>query len=177
MTNGTPLRIASSSFADNGAIPRQFTCDGDNINPPLSISGITEEAKSLVLIVEDPDIPTEVREKLNLNVFDHWVVFNIPVSPPPAGRAGAGRRPTTNNIQEGSAPGTEGQNSSGKVGYTGPCPPPQYQPTEHRYFFKIYALDTELVLSGGATKEEVEKAMEGHIIAQDEIVGRYDRAK
>jgi hypothetical protein len=164
MTNETVFRLTSPTFTHNGVIPTQFTCDGDNINPPLSISGIPEETQSLALLVDDPDIPSEIKESRGIDVFDHWVVFNI--------------SPDASDIpQDASGLGIEGQNSSGELGYAGPCPPTEYQPTEHRYFFRVYALDTELALSEGATKEEVEKAMEGHIIAQTETVGRYDRSK
>jgi len=94
-------------------------------------------------------------------VFDHWVLFNIPAE--------------TREIPEGGSVGVAGANGAGKNAYTGPCPPPQYEPSEHRYIFKLYALDSELPLRAGATKADVEKVMEGHIVAQTELVGRYKR--
>jgi len=94
-------------------------------------------------------------------VFDHWVLFNIPAE--------------TREIPEGGSVGIAGANGAGKNAYTGPCPPPQYEPSEHRYVFKLYALDSELPLQAGATKADVEKVMEGHIVAQTELVGTYKR--
>ncbi len=162
------LKITSEAFEDKGIIPPKYTCDGDpltssgqsNINPPLEIEGVPEGAKSLVLIMDDPDIPDFVKESRGIEVFDHWIVFNV--------------SPTIKNIEEGIEPeGVRGVNSSGQNKYTGPCPPDK----EHRYFFKVYALDTTLGLSEGSSKKEVEKAMAGHIIASGELMGRYDKAK
>lgn len=155
------MEITSSAFTHNGVIPSKYTCDGENVNPPLEIRGIPEGAQSLALIMDDPDIPQEVKESAGIDVFDHWVVFNIPTS--------------VEKIAEGDVPGTQGANSRGESAYTGPCPPPEYEPREHRYFFKLYALDTELGLSAGATKEKVERAMEGRILDQAELIGRYSR--
>ncbi|OHB19612.1 MAG: kinase inhibitor, partial [Parcubacteria group bacterium RIFCSPHIGHO2_01_FULL_56_18] len=124
----------------------------------LSIGGVPEGTKSLALIMDDPDVPKVLRAD---GVFDHWVLFNIPAD--------------TREIPEGGSIGVAGANSAGKNAYAGPCPPPQYEPSEHRYVFKLYALDSELPLQAGATKEEVEKAMEGHILGQTQLVGRYKR--
>jgi len=157
------LSIVSSAFESGEAIDPRFSCDGRNINPPLQISDIPENTESLVLIMNDPDIPNEIKGRLGKEEFVHWVLFNI--------------SPTVRNIEEGGAPGIEGQNTSGNIGYTGPCPPTEFKPTEHRYFFRIYALDIELELSEGATKEDVLKSMEGHILQQSELMGTYDRAK
>lgn len=152
------MELSTPSFPPNGKIPSQYTCDGENINPPLKIEGVPANAKSLVLIIDDPDIPDFVKQKFNIGVWDHWIVFNIP--------------PTTTDIKEGQNPtGILGKNTGGKNAYGGPCPPDR----EHRYFFKLYALDTTLTLSEGVTKKQVEEAMEGHIIAQAELVGRYER--
>ncbi|MBU4480339.1 YbhB/YbcL family Raf kinase inhibitor-like protein [Patescibacteria group bacterium] len=147
------LQITSSAFQDNQTIPVKYTCDvAENTNPPLKISGITEGAKSLVLIMDDPDAPA--------GIWDHWVKFNIPVSG------------SEFNIEEGIEPvGISGVGTSGNSGYSGPCPPDR----EHRYFFKVYSLDEMLDLSEGATKNEIEKAMEGHILQQGELVGLYIR--
>ena len=146
------LKITSSAFSDNSLIPAKYTCDGENINPPLEISGVPESAKSLALIVDDPDAP--------VGLWIHWVAWNI--------------NPKTKSIpEEIQSVGVNGLNTRGKAGYGGPCPPDR----EHRYFFKVYALDAELGLSEGATKKELEEAMAGHILAQGELMGRYEKRK
>jgi len=142
------LRITSLAFQNNGLIPAKYTCDEDDVNPPLNIEGIPREAKSLVLIVDDPDAP--------MGTWVHWVVWNIPPK---------------ERIEENSVPGVEGLNDSRKHSYAGPCPPSG----THRYFFKIYALDAKLDLITNSRKEDVENAMEGHILARGEIVGLYRR--
>lgn len=152
------MQLISSVFAHNGRIPSTYTCDGENVSPPLRIENAPEATKSFVLIVDDPDVPAQVRPE---QMWDHWIVFNIPGS--------------TTDIAENTQPGTAGQGSYPHMSYGGPCPPAQYEPTEHRYFFKLYALDTTLDLPEGATKAEVEAAMEGHIIEQTELIGRYER--
>jgi Raf kinase inhibitor-like YbhB/YbcL family protein len=146
------MKITSSAFQEGGNIPSKFTCDGSDTSPPLQITGIPSEAKSLALITDDPDAPS--------GLFTHWLVWNIP--------------PQTNSIAEGSAPkGVHGTNDFGKSGYRGPCPPPG----THRYSFKIFALDRELDLRSGAKRSQVDAAMKGHVIAQGELVGRYARRK
>lgn len=153
------LTLTSSAFGDNGKIPSKYTCDGErDLNPPFSIAGVPEGAKSLAFIMDDPDVPKAVKPD---GMFDHWVLFNMP--------------PQTREIASGVTVGAPGKNGAGQNQYTGPCPPPQYEPSEHRYFFKLYALDSELSLKAGASKAEVEKAMQGHIVAQTELVGRYKR--
>ena len=152
------MKLISSDFEKEGKIPTKFTCDGENINPNLQISEVPENAVSLVLIMDDPDVPAAVREE---KMFDHWVVFNID--------------PSINEIKENSLPGIRGSNTRGEKVYTGPCPPPQYEPKEHRYFFKLYALDVTLNLDAGATKAEVEAAMQDHILAEAKLMGRYER--
>lgn len=131
------LTVKSSSFLHNTSIPKKYSCDGEDKNPPLTIEGVPKESKSLALIVDDPDAPG--------GTFDHWVVWNIP--------------PSTTRIAEHSVPGTEGLNGARKLGYTGPCPPSGI----HRYFFKVYALDTELKLGAKTTKRDLEKAMQNHV--------------
>src|SRR6476660_9277433 len=149
---GAKMNISSSSFQNGGNIPSKFTCDGADANPGLRIEGVPAEAKSLVLIVDDPDAPG--------GLFTHWLVWKID--------------PHTNSIAEGSAPkGVQGANDFGKSGYRGPCPPPG----THRYSFKIFALDRELDLRSGAKRSQVDAAMKGHVIAQGELVGRYARKK
>lgn len=149
------MKISSSEFPHQGQIPDRFTCDDLNVHPPLEFSGIPHASKSLVLIMDDPDVPEYVRKD---RMYVHWVLFNIP--------------PSYTKILEGVKPqGTEGANTSGDLGYSGPCPPDR----EHRYYFKLYALDADLKLSSGATKEEVLSAMKGHLLAEAELMGRYNR--
>ncbi len=149
------MKLSSSAFIHEGAIPKRYTCEGKNINPPLTIQGVPSEAKSLVLFLEDPDVPACVRTD---QMWDHWVLFNLP--------------PETQEIAENStARGIVGRSTSGEVQYEGPCPPDR----EHRYFFKLYALDRFLSLCKGATKHEVEVAMKGHILKSAVLMGRYDK--
>ena len=153
------LSITSPAFEQNALIPSKFTCDGDrSINPALVFSGIPEGTKSLALIMDDPDVPKALHPD---GVFDHWVLFNIPSD--------------TKGIAEGGTAGTAGANGRGDRVYTGPCPPPQYEPSEHRYVFVLYALDSTLALNAGATKKEVLEAMNGHILAEAKLIGRYKR--
>ena len=142
------MKITSPSFENNGAIPERFTCDGKDVNPKLMISEIPGSAKTLALIMDDPDAP--------MGTWVHWVMWNIPPG----------------NIPENSTPGTQGLNSWGRKRYGGPCPPSGV----HHYFFKVYALDCRLNLPEGATKEDLLKAMEGHIIEKAELIGTYQRS-
>jgi len=151
------MKLTSTAFEHQGKIPSKYTCDGDNVSPPLAIADVPAEAKVLVLIMDDPDVPAAVRPE---QMWDHWVLFNIPI---------------ITEIAEGQNPGVLGKNSGGKLAYGGPCPPPQYEPKEHRYFFKLYALDSELSLPEGSTKKEVEDAMQGHIIEETQLMGKYQR--
>ena len=158
------LQIRSSAFENNGMIPSSYTCDGTREkNPPLEIVGVPAKTKTLALIMDDPDVPKERHPE---GYYDHWIVFNIP--PPADGQ-------TLEIFEGGPIPGTQGANSAGENAYSGPCPPPQYEPSEHRYFFKLYALDSELPLSEGATKQKVEKAMKDHILEEAQLIGRYKR--
>ena len=152
------LTLSSSAFDDGQTIPSKYTCDGDSVSPPLSFGGVPEGTKSLALIVDDPDVPKKLKPD---GVFDHWTLFNI--------------SPDTREISENGSAGTAGANGSGKSAYTGPCPPAQYEPSEHRYIFRLYALDAELNIPAGASKKEVLAAMEGHIVGQAELIGRYKR--
>lgn len=149
------MKLTSSAFEHEGKIPAKYTCDGENINPPLKITDIPSAAKSLVFIMDDPDVPKYLRKD---GMWDHWVVFNIPAS--------------LREIKEGEEPeGTHGIGTGGNLNYMGPCPPDR----EHRYFFKLYALDKELNLPEKAAKQQVEKAMEGHILMKTQLMGRYKR--
>ena len=150
------IKLTSTAFKEGEAIPRQYTCDGVNISPPLEWSGVPKSAKAIAIIADDPDAPA--------GAWVHWVLYNLP-----AENIGLVENlPPTENLKAG---GFQGKNDFGKIGYGGPCPPSG----THRYFFKIYALDSELPLKSGATKAEVEKAMEGHILAQAQLMGTYSR--
>ena len=149
---GAKMKITSSAFQEGANIPSKFTCDGVDTSPPLQIADIPSEAKSLALIVDDPDAPG--------GLFTHWLVWNIP--------------PQTSAVGEGSTPkGVQGTNDFGKSGYGGPCPPSG----THRYYFKIFALDRELDLPFGAKRGQVDAAIKGHVVAQGELKGRYSQKK
>lgn len=156
------LSLTSSVFENNGMIPVKYTCDGDRkLSPPLSISGVPEDAKSLVLIMDDSDIPDAVKKAHGIEVFDHWTLFNIP--------------PGTQKITEGEIVGTTGLNGVGKNEYTGPCPPPEYEPREHRYIFTLYALSDLLHFDQLPTKQQVLDALVPIMLAKAELIGRYAR--
>lgn len=142
------LKVTSPVFGHSEMIPSKYTCDGENVNPPINIESIPEGTISLVLIMDDPDAP--------MGNWDHWIVWNIE---------------PTDSIAENSVPGTEGLNDFQKYAYGGPCPPSG----THRYFFKVYALDTKLDLSSESRKGIVESAMEGHILVKGELIGLYTR--
>ncbi len=147
------MKLLSPAFQQGGKIPRKYTCQGDELNPPLEISDVPKEAISLVLLMDDPDVPEWVRKE---KMYDHWVVFNID--------------PKVTKIAENSPPfGILGVNTGGRNAYAGPCPPDR----EHRYFFKLFALDNKLDLKAGATKNEVLNAMGGHVIADCELMATY----
>lgn len=159
----TALTLSSTAFEPGGTIPARYTCDGERtMNPPLSISNVPSEAKSLVLVMDDPDIPQVFKDEHGISAFDHWVVYAIP--------------PDTREIGEGEFIGTVGMNSSETEGYVGPCPPPEYEPTEHRYIFKLYALSGTLQFAHAPTKKEVLAAIKVMTLGEAELVGRYDRA-
>ncbi|MCR4301377.1 MAG: YbhB/YbcL family Raf kinase inhibitor-like protein [Sulfuricaulis sp.] len=157
-----PLTLTSTAFPHNGEIPLRYTCDGDDISPPLSWSDAPAGAKSLVLIVDDPDAPDPQAPKM---IWVHWVLYNIPPS-----TAGLPEAVVTKNLP----PETlEGVNDWKQSGYRGPCPPIG----RHRYFHKLYALDTVLSDMNQPTKAKVESALQGHIITQTVIVGTYQRSR
>jgi len=145
---GAVMKITSPEFGQNQLIPQRFTCEGEDVNPALVLEDIPKEAKSLALIMDDPDAP--------MGTWVHWVVFDIPI---------------INSIAENSIPGKQGMNNAGHKNYHGPCPPSG----THRYFFKIYALDASLNLKEGISKGALEKAMQGHILAKAELIGLYKR--
>ena len=147
------LKITSTAFPPNGAIPSKYTCDGQSVTPPLAFSSVPAKTQSLVLIVDDPDVPKNLMPS---GVFDHWLVWDLPAD--------------SKGFAEGAGKG--GINGMGQQGYIGPCPPDR----EHRYFFKLYALDTKLTGAKIANKADLEAAMKGHIIEQAELIGRYLKA-
>ena len=156
-TKGEPtMQLTSAAFEEGGNIPSEYTCDDKDISPALAWSGVPAGTRSLALICDDPDAP--------MGTWDHWVLFNIP--------AAVGNLPKAAAIAELSRQGmVEGTNSWRRTGYGGPCPPSG----NHRYYFKLYALDTALELDSRATKGTVTAAMEGHILAQAQLMGRYSR--
>jgi hypothetical protein len=143
------MQLTSPDFQHNGNVPAKFTCQGDDLSPTLEISGVPAGAKSLALIVDDPDAP--------MGNWDHWIVFNID--------------PAVQVIKEDTAPGTLGWNDFGRVEWGGPCPPSG----THRYFFKLYALDVMLDLKPRVKKKDVERAMQGHILDKAELIGKYQK--
>ncbi len=143
------MRILSPAFSHNTMIPKKYTCQGRDISPPLEITEIPAGAVTLVLIHDDPDAPGVT--------WDHWILYNIS----PVG-----------SIKEDFIPGVQGRNSWGRNDYGGPCPPSG----THRYFFKVYALDVQLNLPEGATKKQVENAMDGHILGKTELIGLYRKS-
>lgn len=149
------MQLTSTAFEHEGQIPQRYTCEGDNVSPPLAFGDIPQLTRSLVLLVTDPDVPKSVRED---GMWDHWVVFDIP---PDAGGVAEGEQP----------PGTPGVGTSGDRGYFGPCPPDR----EHRYDFTLYAVDTRLELDGEPTKTQVLQAMAGHILDKATLMGRYEK--
>ncbi len=150
--------IMSSAFQEGGMIPAKYTCDGQDVSPPLSWNGLPDNAKSLVLISDDPDAP--------MGTWVHWVVYNI--SPNMTGFEEGISKDTL--AQKGTVQGTT---DFRRREYGGPCPPSG----THRYFFKLYALDTPLELGPGATKKQVEVAMQGHVLVQAQLMGRYARRR
>lgn len=144
------IQITSSEFNEGGNIPVRFTCDGEDISPPLAWTVLPTGTRSLALVVDDPDAP--------VGTWVHWVIFNLPAD--------------IDSLSEGvSGLGTGGLNSWRRLGYGGPCPPSG----THRYYFKLYALDSMLSLPQGASKGELEKAMQGHVLAQGQLMGKYSR--
>ena len=150
------ISLTSNAFIEGAMIPQRYSCDGEDISPPMDWSNVPPDTRSLALICDDPDAP--------VGTWDHWVMYNIPAQ--------------VTSIQEGVADkpildngAVHGKNSWGRIGYGGPCPPSG----THRYFFKIFALDTLLDLKSGSTTSQLIDAMEGHILAKGQLMGRYQR--
>jgi Raf kinase inhibitor-like YbhB/YbcL family protein len=151
------MQLTSSAFAEAGPIPGKYTCDDKNVSPPLKWSGVPAGAKALVLIVDDPDAPG--------GTWVHWVLYDLPATVTELGED----VPKSQYVPAGAK---QGVNDFRQLGYGGPCPPPG---KPHRYFFKLYALDAPLDLKPGATKKEVERAMEKHLLAHAQLMGTYKR--
>jgi Raf kinase inhibitor-like YbhB/YbcL family protein len=151
------LSLTSPVFEENGLIPAKYTCDGENVSPELRVSGVPDGTQSLILVMDDPDIPESVKEARGIEKFDHWAVYNIPAD--------------TTVIPEGAAIGTGGLNTRGEPSYTGPCPPDR----EHRYVFRLYALSGMLNFIQAPTLDEIETAAQGMMLGKAELIGRYNR--
>ena len=148
-----PLQVSSSAFSEGDPIPKKYTCDGENISPPLEWSGQPRETKSVAIICDDPDAPS--------GNFTHWVLYDV-----------AG---DTQKLPEGaSGAGKEGQNSFNQIGFGGPCPPAKDGP--HRYVFRVYALDIDSLGRSGMSQQDVEGAMRGHVLAKGQLMARYQRS-
>ena len=152
------MTLTSSAFADNGTIPAKYTCEGQDLSPPLAWSGVPANARSLVLIVDDPDAPDPAAPKIT---WVHWVLYDIP----------AGARGLAEGVTALPAGTREGLNDWQRTGYGGPCPPVG----RHRYFHKLYALDVALPDLGRPTKAKLEAAMKGHVVAQAQLIGTYQK--
>jgi len=150
------IKMKSLAFVPGGKIPGKYTCDGMDISPPVSWTSGPEGTKTFALICDDPDAP--------MGTWVHWVLFNLPADITEFRE----NVPPEKELENGAK---QGMNDFRKIGYGGPCPPGG----THRYFFKLYALDTEINLEAGATKAELLKAMEGHILAEGQLIGRYER--
>lgn len=149
------MQLTSQAFSYGRPIPKKYSCQGVGISPPLSFSDVPREAKSLVLIVEDPDVPPSVRED---GLWIHWIVYNL--------------SPVVSNLAAGAQIfAVQGLNTAGEIGYCPPCPPD----AKHRYYFYAYALDVVLSDEEGVTKEQLLEAMDGHIIATAELMGTYEK--
>jgi hypothetical protein len=143
--------LTSSAFDDGQEIPSRHSCEGDDLSPPLSWSGVPQGTRSLALMVDDPDAPG--------GTFTHWLAWGLE---PPSG-----------GIGEGEVAAVEGRNDFGTVEYRGPCPPPGHGP--HRYSFRLHAVDADIELEPGADKQDLERALEGHVLGSAELIGRYER--
>ena len=152
------MRINSAAFLNQGSIPANYTCEGANLSPALSWTEIPKSAKSLALVMDDPDAP--------VGTWVHWLVYNIPVD----AKSLPSAMPPLEELPHGVR---QGKNGFHKIGYGGPCPPPGHG--VHRYFFRLYALNKLLDLPGGASRKEVDDAMRGHIVSRAELVGRFQR--
>jgi Raf kinase inhibitor-like YbhB/YbcL family protein len=147
----TDFALESGAFEHAQPIPSCHSCEGEDVSPPLQWTNVPEGTRSLALVVDDPDAPGRV--------FTHWIAFGLD--------------PSAEGLSEGQRAPSEGRNDFGTTGYSGPCPPPGHG--RHRYVFRLYALDSDLELDAGATKAELEQAIEGHVLTTAELVGTYER--
>jgi Raf kinase inhibitor-like YbhB/YbcL family protein len=145
--------LASNAFENAQAIPERYTCDGDDVSPPLGWTSVPEGTRALALVVDDPDAPS--------GVFTHWVAWDLD--------------PAADGLDEGQPAPSEGRSDFGTTGYRGPCPPAGHG--RHRYVFRLFALDTEVGLAPGASKADLEQAIAGHVLTTAELVGTYERAR
>jgi Raf kinase inhibitor-like YbhB/YbcL family protein len=152
------LSVRSTAFDEGGRVPKQYTCDGADVSPPLDWGGAPQKTRTFALVCNDPDAPR--------GDWVHWVIFDLP-----AGAKGLPANAGPQGREKLAGSGTQGRNDFGKIGYNGPCPPGG----SHRYVFRLYALDAELSLAPGATRAELVKAMQGHILAQAQLTGTYAR--
>jgi Raf kinase inhibitor-like YbhB/YbcL family protein len=155
------LRIASTAFQPGGSIPSKYTCEGQDVSPPLEWLGAPAKTKSLALIVDDPDAPDPAKPQ---RVYVHWILFNLP-----AASASLPENASKKGLPKGAV---QGKNDWGKAEYGGPCPPIG----RHRYFFKLYALDSELAGLSSPTKADLERAMKGHVLDSAELIGTYQKS-
>jgi Raf kinase inhibitor-like YbhB/YbcL family protein len=153
---GNKLELKSSAFEEGGIIPKKYTCDGEDISPPLIWTSLPDGTKTLALICDDPDAPG--------GTWVHWVIFNIPADTGDLGENVPPQKELTNGARQGT-------NDFRKIGYGGPCPPGG----THRYYFKIYSLDTDLDLEAGASKTQLLQAMKGHVLGEEQLMGKYKR--
>jgi Raf kinase inhibitor-like YbhB/YbcL family protein len=153
------VQLTSASFREGEPIPRQFTCDGEDRSPALGWSEVPVETRSFILICDDPDAPR--------GTWVHWLLYNLPAQ-------AIELQPGVPQKAELPSGARQGTNDSGDLGYSGPCPPPG---KPHRYFFRLYALDTSLKLATGVNRPELEAAMEGHVLASATVMGTYERSK
>jgi len=160
--SASSLQFTSTAFTQGGAIPARYTCEGNDSSPPLAWSGAPAGTRSFALVVDDPDAPDPAKPQ---RVWVHWVVYNLPATV-----TGLAENASKQGLPQGAAPG---KNDSGKMVYGGPCPPIG----RHRYFFKLYALDRELTGLKSPNKAELTKAMNGHVLANGELMGTYQKKK
>lgn len=146
------MEITSPAFEQHATIPQKYTCEGEDVSPQLIFADIPAGTKSLALIVDDPDAPG--------GTFDHWIIWDL--------------KPNLRTLAEGESAGKQGKNSYQELRYRGPCPPPG---KPHRYFFKLYALDTTINIPEGSSKKQLEQAMEGHILGKAELIGTYQKQR
>ena len=156
------MKLTSPAFSEGEMIPAKYTCDGDNVSPELVFEDVPEGTVSFALIMDDPDIPEAVKEARGIEVFDHWTLYGLPAD--------------ARGLEEASEAGEKGLNGAGAPGYTGPCPPPQYEPKVHRYYFRLYALAEMPSFESPPSKAELLVAIEPSTLAEATLMGTYTRA-